>query len=55
MSPAKTNEIGALQEPFFLHKSAETMKRLHIPCETESPETMRKLQLYALPTFLEFT
>src|SRR5215203_608841 len=52
--PAWTNEIGALKEPFFLLRSAETMKRLRILCETQSPEPMRKRQLYAPPNFLEF-
>jgi len=52
--PAWTKEIGALQEPFFLIKSAETMKRLRILCETQAPEPMRKRHLYAPPNFLEF-
>jgi hypothetical protein len=52
--PAWTKEIGALSEPFFLLRSAETMKRLRILCETQSPEPMRKRQLYAPPNFLEF-
>lgn len=52
--PAWTKEIGALKEPFFMLRSAETMKRLRILCETQSPEPMRKRQLYAPPNFLEF-
>lgn len=32
--PAWTKEIGALSEPFFLLRSAETMKRLRTLCET---------------------
>jgi len=51
---AWTKEIGALPEPFFLIKSAETMKRLRILCETQAPEPMRKRHLYAPPNFLEF-
>ena len=51
---AWTKEIGALNEPFFLLRSAETMKRLRLLCETQSPEPMRKRQLYAPPNFLEF-
>ena len=51
---AWTKEIGALSEPFFLLRSAETMKRLRVLCETQSPEPMRKRQLYAPPNFLEF-
>jgi hypothetical protein len=49
-----TKEIGALNEPFFLLRSAETMKRLRVLCETQSPEPMRKRRLYAPPNFLEF-
>ncbi len=52
--PAWTKEVGALKEPFFLLKSAATMKRLRILCETQSPEPMRKRLLYAPPHFLEF-
>ena len=52
--PVWTKEIGALKEPFFLLRSAETMKRLRRLCETQSPEPMRKRQLYAPPNFLEF-
>ena len=52
--PSWTKEIGALNEPFYLLRSAETMKRLRVLCETQSPEPMRKRQLYAPPNFLEF-
>ena len=52
--PAWTKEVGALNEPFFLLRSAETMKRLRVLCETRSPEPMRKRRLYAPPHFLEF-
>lgn len=52
--PSWTKDIGALHEPFFLLRSAETMKRLRVLCETRSPEPMRKRQLYAPPNFLEF-
>jgi hypothetical protein len=52
--PAWTKDIGALQELFFLVKSAESMKRLRLLCETQSPEPMRKHHLYAPPNFLEF-
>ena len=52
--PNWTNEIGALEVPFFLLQSAENMKRLRVLCETQSPEPLRKRQLYAPPHFLEF-
>ncbi|MDP1624601.1 MAG: hypothetical protein Q8L64_02410 [bacterium] len=52
--PSWTKEIGALKEPFYLLQSAEKMKRLRLLCETQSPEPMRRRQLYAPPNFLEF-
>lgn len=52
--PTWTKEIGPLAEPFFLLKSAATMKHLRTLCETQSPEPMRKRRLYAPPHFLEF-
>jgi hypothetical protein len=54
MPPSWTKEIGALHEPFYLLRSAETMKRLRVLCETQAPEPMRKRHLYAPPNFLEF-
>ena len=54
LPPAWTQEIGALPEPFFLVEAAESMKRLRILCETQSPEPMRKRRLYAPPHFLQF-
>jgi hypothetical protein len=54
LPPAWTNEVGPLQDPFFLLQSAEKMKRLRVLCETQSPEPMRKRHLYAPPHFLEF-
>lgn len=52
--PSWTKEIGPLKEPFFLLQSAESMKRLRMLCETQSPEPMRKRLLYAPPNFLEY-
>jgi hypothetical protein len=52
--PAWTKDVGPLKEPFFLLQSSENMKRLRVLCETQSPEPMRKRQLYAPPHFLEF-
>ena len=52
--PVWTKEVGALKEPFYLLRSAETMKRLRVLCETQAPEPMRKRHLYAPPNFLEF-
>jgi hypothetical protein len=52
--PPWTKEIGGVSEPFFLAKHADDMKNLPSLCETESPEPLRKRNLYAPPNFLEF-
>ncbi|MBI3915352.1 MAG: hypothetical protein HY327_14340 [Chloroflexi bacterium] len=52
--PAWTNEVGALDAPFFLIESATRMQRLRVLCETQSPEPLRKRKLYAPPNFLQF-
>lgn len=53
-APEWTKSVGPLSEPVFLLKSAATMKRLRILCETESPEPLRKRGFYAPPNYLEF-
>ncbi|MBI3360351.1 MAG: hypothetical protein HY023_04500 [Chloroflexi bacterium] len=52
--PAWAREVGPMPEPFYLLRSAATMKRLRELCETQSPEPLRKRRLYAPPNFLEF-
>lgn len=52
--PAWTKETGTLKEPFFLLESATKMKRLRTLCETQSPEPMRKRQIFGPTHFLEF-
>ena len=52
--PSWTREIGPAAEPFFLLESVAHMKRLRELCETQSPEPLRKRNLYAPPHFLEF-
>ncbi len=52
--PHWTNDVGALPEPVYLLKAAESMNRLPALCETESPEPSRKRGFYAPPNFLEF-
>jgi len=52
--PQWTQAIGGLAEPFFLVEAAASMKRLRLLCETQSPEPLRRRQLYAPPHFLEF-
>ncbi|MBM3266079.1 MAG: hypothetical protein FJZ01_00395 [Candidatus Sericytochromatia bacterium] len=53
-APPWTAKVGPLPEPFFLLRSAETMKNLRMQCEAESPPPLRKRRLYAPANFLEF-
>ena len=52
--PAWTKEIGPLPEPYFLLRHAETMKRLRLLCQTQSPEPLRRRRLYAPPHYLDY-
>jgi hypothetical protein len=52
--PKWTKDVGALPEPVYLVKAAETMKRLRALCETSTPDPLRKRGFYAPPNFLEF-
>lgn len=52
--PAWAQQIGAVAEPIFLIRSARTMRRLRELCEAESPQPLRRRNLFAPPTFLEF-
>ncbi len=52
--PHWTNDVGPLPEPVYLLKAAESMNRLRVLCETESPEPLRKRGFYAPPNFLKF-
>jgi hypothetical protein len=52
--PKWTKDVGALTEPIYLLKAAETMKGLRALCETEAPGPLRKRGFYAPPNFLEF-
>jgi len=54
VAPRWTNEVGASPESFFLLEAAQSMRNLRHLCETESPEPLRKRQLYAPPDFLSF-
>ena len=52
--PAWTKSVGAAPEPIFLASDAIKMKRLRQLCLDESPEPLKKRQLYATPNFLTF-
>jgi hypothetical protein len=50
--PPWTQRIPALPEPFYLLKSALTMKRLRAMCEAETPEPLRKRGFYSSADYL---
>ena len=52
--PAWSEGIAAAPERVYLVKAARTMSRLRRICETESPRALRRRNLLAPPTFLEF-
>ncbi|HEX4793389.1 MAG TPA: hypothetical protein VH370_06335 [Humisphaera sp.] len=54
MPPIWAISIGGIEEPLFLVRSAQSMPRLRYLCETQSPIPLRKRNLLAPPTFLEF-
>jgi hypothetical protein len=52
--PSWTAAVGGVHEPVFLVKAAQTMRRLRMACENESPLPLRRRGLYAPPDFLSF-
>jgi hypothetical protein len=52
--PNWTQEVRGVSQPLFLIKHAQTMKYLRQLCETQSPEPLKKRNLFATPNFLEF-
>ncbi len=51
--PAWTHDIGPMPAPFYL-LDALHMKHLRELCETQSPEPLKKRNLYAPPNYLVF-
>jgi hypothetical protein len=51
--PPWTAEVGALPEPIYLLKAAESMRHLRALCENETPEPLRRRGFYAPSNFLE--
>jgi hypothetical protein len=52
--PDWTRGIAAVPQPIYLLRAARTMRRLRQLCEDESPLPLRRRNLLAPPTFLEF-
>lgn len=50
--PAWTTEIGAINRPFFIQSDAMTSKWLRNLCLEESPEPLRKRNIFATANFL---
>lgn len=52
--PSWTERVTAARRPVYLVKSAATLRRMRQLCETESPLPLRRRNVFAPPTFLEF-
>jgi hypothetical protein len=52
--PPWSSDVGPLASPVFLLRAAATMKRLRLLCEQESPEPLRRRNLFAPAEFLQF-
>ena len=53
-APAWTSVVSGLPEARFLVRSAATMKRLRRMCEQESPDPLKRRNLYAPANYLQF-
>jgi len=52
-APAWTEVVGGLSQPVFLLKAAETMRRLRELCLQQSPEPLRRRNIFVPPNYLE--
>lgn len=52
--PNWTSTIGGLPEPFFIRKSAVKNQRLREICLNESPEPLKKRNIFSSANFLIF-
>ena len=53
-APAWTHEVGPVDHPLYLLKSAAHMRRLRDLCRDAAPEPFRRRGLYAPPDYLAF-
>ena len=53
-APGWTQQVGAVEQPLYLLKSAATMRRLRDLCHDAAPEPLRRRRLYAPPDYLVF-
>lgn len=53
-APAWTALVGPLSQPRYLVRSAQTMQRLRRMCRQDSPDPLRRRNLFAPADFLAF-
>lgn len=53
-APAWTRQVGPVEQPLYLLKSAAHMRRLRALCHDAAPEPLRRRRLYAPPDYLAF-
>lgn len=53
-APGWTRQVGAVEPPLYLLKSAAHMRRLRDLCQDAAPEPLRRRGLYAPPDYLAF-
>jgi len=51
-APGWTRQVGPLEQPIYLLKSAAHMRRLRDLCRDAAPEPLRRRGLYAPPDYL---
>lgn len=54
LAPDWTRQVGPLDKPVYLLKSATHMRRLRDLCRDAAPEPLRRRGLYAPPDYLAF-
>jgi hypothetical protein len=52
--PPWAQAIGPAPSPIYLLRAAKSLRRLRALCEKASPSPLRRRNLFAPPTFLEF-
>ena len=53
-APEWTRQVGPVEQPLYLLKSAAHMRRLRDLCRDAAPEPLRRRRLYAPPDYLTF-
>ena len=53
-APTWTRQVGPMEPPRYLLKSATHMRRLRDLCRDAAPEPLRRRHLYAPPDYLAF-